>query len=378
VVFEVGDDAQTDVVVAANLEPDGWNVACATGVAIPGTDSASPVAPSMTSSVLEVSEEWNPILAEARAKAAPPTATCPEGTDPNTPGPADQQRPAPGPWNNQSAVFDRHAGRVVFVDEGGETWTFDVCTNTWQQTDATWDAYSLHMGELVYDVDSDRTVAVGQGGLAVYDVNTNAWTPRSAPAGLEFEAGAPGLGTVYDPSSGLILLLTDDGTLVAYDLESDEWTPIGPIGDPSDYPPFMVGYQADIDGLIFLAFQGSGSVVDLRDGSSTTLGGPRGGVAGGFGSFTYATGGDTAYVWSDRPCRLEDGTQGWTCASTTADGAPSLNPLPSAMVVDPINERLILFHDSCCLWPGSPNTDDVWAIDMETGEWTQLLAPSSP
>ncbi len=28
VVFEVGDDAQTDVVVAANLQPDGWNVAC--------------------------------------------------------------------------------------------------------------------------------------------------------------------------------------------------------------------------------------------------------------------------------------------------------------------------------------------------------------
>jgi len=30
VVFEVGDDAQADVVVSANLEPDGWNVDCAT------------------------------------------------------------------------------------------------------------------------------------------------------------------------------------------------------------------------------------------------------------------------------------------------------------------------------------------------------------
>jgi len=28
VVFEVGDDARTDVVVAANLEPDGWNAVC--------------------------------------------------------------------------------------------------------------------------------------------------------------------------------------------------------------------------------------------------------------------------------------------------------------------------------------------------------------
>ena len=30
VVFEVGDDAQTDVVVSANLEPDGWNTNCTT------------------------------------------------------------------------------------------------------------------------------------------------------------------------------------------------------------------------------------------------------------------------------------------------------------------------------------------------------------
>jgi hypothetical protein len=45
VVFEVGDDAQTDVVVSANLEPDGWNTNCTTGVAIPGTDAAAAVAP---------------------------------------------------------------------------------------------------------------------------------------------------------------------------------------------------------------------------------------------------------------------------------------------------------------------------------------------
>ena len=45
VVFEVGDDAQTDVVVTANLHPDGWNTDCATGVAIPGTDAGAAVAP---------------------------------------------------------------------------------------------------------------------------------------------------------------------------------------------------------------------------------------------------------------------------------------------------------------------------------------------
>jgi hypothetical protein len=28
VVFEVGDDAQTDIAVSANLQPDGWNINC--------------------------------------------------------------------------------------------------------------------------------------------------------------------------------------------------------------------------------------------------------------------------------------------------------------------------------------------------------------
>jgi hypothetical protein len=45
VVFEVGDAAQTDVAIAANLVPDGWNTNCATGIAIPGTDATAAVAP---------------------------------------------------------------------------------------------------------------------------------------------------------------------------------------------------------------------------------------------------------------------------------------------------------------------------------------------
>ena len=44
-IFEVADDAQTDVVVTANLVPDGWNTNCTTGVTIPGTDAAAAVAP---------------------------------------------------------------------------------------------------------------------------------------------------------------------------------------------------------------------------------------------------------------------------------------------------------------------------------------------
>jgi hypothetical protein len=44
-VFDVGDAAQTDVAVTANLAPDGWNTDCTTGVAIPGTDAGAAVTP---------------------------------------------------------------------------------------------------------------------------------------------------------------------------------------------------------------------------------------------------------------------------------------------------------------------------------------------
>ncbi|MDH3605971.1 MAG: hypothetical protein OER12_03135, partial [Acidimicrobiia bacterium] len=125
------------------------------------------------------SGSWNPILSTTRAKAAPPAATCPQDTDPNAPGPVDQARPGEGPWSNQAAVFDTRAGRIVFIDEGGETWTFDVCTNTWQAMDPTFvpvtDAY-LGEGLLVYDIDSDRTIAFGPRNVYAYDAAANTWT----------------------------------------------------------------------------------------------------------------------------------------------------------------------------------------------------------
>ena len=43
------------------------------------------------------------------------------------------------------------------------------------------------------------------------------------------------------------------------------------------------------------------------------------------------------------------------------------------MVGDPINERLILINGSD--W--SSPADDVWVIDLDTGEWLEFLAPSA-
>ena len=321
------------------------------------------------------SDVWNPILATTRAKPAPPAASCPAGTNPNAPGPADQERPQPGPWNNQSAVFDHHTGRIIFVDEAAQTWTFDVCTNTWENMNPrrvpTSDYW--YEGELVYDIDSDLTISFGgrQTTIAVYDSQTNTWTQRDRPS--EYENWSFWLGAVYDPVSGLVLVVTDDG-LTAYDVETDEWTPIGKIVEECE--GFLIGYVAEIDRLAFLRFQGNGGLLDPRTGQYTThLDEPPSGVVGGFGSFSYATGGATAYTYTfnNSVCRLDPVTLDWIC-HPLPDGLLDQNP--SAMAIDTINDRLVPINDFCCNWPGTLTTTDILALDFDTGEWTQLLAPS--
>ena len=105
-------------------------------------------------------------------------------------------------------MFDVHAGRIIFMDEIGETWIFDVCTNTWEKANPTFVGGPIPRtflgGELVYDVDSDRTIVFGDKDSGVYDANTNTWTQRSKPS--DYDIPIPGLGAVYDPQSGLVLV----------------------------------------------------------------------------------------------------------------------------------------------------------------------------
>ena len=332
---------------------------------------------------------WNPILAETSAKEAPPAAVCPSNANPDTPGPMDQARPGEGPWSNQSAVFDTRTGRVVFVDNVGRTWTFDVCTNTWQDMDpeTPWHTTgSRFIGELVYDMDSDRTIAFNPGAVSVYDATSNSWSRGSGPPNTDQSSGSShGLGAVYDPISGLALVLTNLGTLLAYDVDTDAWTEIGSIMGRTDvvndeskteeWPPFLIGYVAEIDRLAFLPFEGTpsaedpGRLLDPRTGQITgSFEAPEDGVSGGFGAFRYATGGDTAYVETGSSvCRLNEESHEWDCISSSAA------VLSSAMVLDPINDRVVVIKDFCCNWPGSSVTDPVLAVDFATGTQIDLL-----
>ena len=324
-----------------------------------GTDVIDEPSPSTTTTLSL--EAWNPILATTRAKPASPAATCPPGTDPNTPGPADQERPKAGSMGNLAAAFDRHAGRIVYVDTIGETWTFDVCTNTWLRMDPTGvpigdslvglDGY-LETG-LVYDVDSDLTVAFGYEHISVYDANTNTWTrPSNDTDGIGAGLFVPE-GVAYDPATGLIIVASgsgDDG-LRAYDVDSNTWTLVGRVGGRrvQDYHTGeLLGYSGALDRLVLTNYEGT-RLVDPRSGEATTIATETPHVGLSWPNGVYGPADDTVYV----ALRGE-----YICGFDT-------------MVGDPINQRLILIN-------GTGGSVEVWAIDFDTGEWTQILAPSTP
>ena len=103
----------------------------------------------------------------------------------------------------------------MYLDETGETWTFDVCTNTWQALNPTgapngdW-SVSREFGELVYDIDSDRTISFGPYFVSVYDANTNTWTQHSNDLDGRSRLGWwPGFGAHYDPINERIVLINN-------------------------------------------------------------------------------------------------------------------------------------------------------------------------
>lgn len=383
------------------------------GLSNRGGDPSEVIAPATTTTqssptvadqaVVVVPDTWDRILAETKAKAAPSAATCSASSDPSAPGPVDQARPAPGWVSNQAAAFDRHTGRIIYVDLAGETWTFDVCTSTWQEmspegapvTDedlALWDDPSYALGELVYDVDSDRTIAFGSENLAVYDANANTWTRKEYPPELERDGNGAynPVGALYDPVSGLVVT-GNTGDVAVYDVDADNWTFVGAVeqeGEQERAYRFLTGYSAATDQLIFQGYAGgrnsspnhSGVVVDVRAGGVATLPRPGPDGAGAYGWFVYATDTDTAFVGTagGQVCRFDPVTLDWNTCFVPPDGLGSPSKIYSAktMVGDSINNRLILMHGNDGPW-ASPGTTEVWAIDLDTGEWIQLLGPLS-
>ena len=237
---------------------------------------------------------------------------------------------------------------------------------------------------MLYDVDSDVTVGFNSDGLWVYDAATNAWTEQDIPSPSPTSDWL-WTGAIYDPLSGLIIGQTasdpqtgnEPQTLMAYDVDTNSWTAVGTVDEPHS----LVGYSMELDKLVrYRILSTEGDLLDPRTGNIQPLP-PTPDFGGAFGIIDYAADTDTPYVMdiaSEDICRFDPDTLGWEPCFDPADG-----PVPASMVWwgaivgDPINNRLILIN---AVSNKADNTgqDDVWAIDLDTGEWTEILAPSTP
>lgn len=182
------------------------------------------------------------VLATTKARPLPAQATCPAGSDPDAPGPSGQE----GPFTESAGVmaFDRHAGRIILLAAemtiGSNTWTFDVCANTWRRMSPTEEPpVPRDQGDqvsLVHDADSDRTLAFTDTGVIwSYDLAADEWvTAGSFPeiAHPERWEGASGIAALYHDRSGLVIVY--DGKMMwAYDVDANTLAKVRQRPDPS-------------------------------------------------------------------------------------------------------------------------------------------------
>jgi Galactose oxidase, central domain len=362
---------------------------------------------------------------------APPIApafACPPGSTPDEPGPVDQARPSTAVV--APMAFDRREGRIVLVASAvtgaefdPETWTFDVCTNTWSRMRPDREpsvvvAEQSPMPEfqsipyrLVYDADSDLTIAVdNHGAVWAYDLRANTWRQKGdAPVSL------PQL--VYDPATGLVVAEdfssigeTGRSGLWTYDVGTDTWTPI-PIRQDV-YPDAramtwgLLGYDASVDRVLWYDLVTAGTrLFDLRTGTSAwsfaarpfVNSGPAGPFSGEMAyddtrarTVVFADGLMIAYdARADRWATL-DGLPAWRLPPAPGPSELPIGPTARqghSMVYDAANQRLVVYGGRyrASQPPANDPTggtwvsaDDVLAFDPATGRWTELLARTTP
>lgn len=285
---------------------------------------------------------------------------CPPGSTPDKPGPVEQSRPI----TYDTMGFDRGAGRLVVISSSVrvETWTFDVCTNTWTQLRPDGEPPTFAWASLVEDVDSNVMIAIeySTGSVWVLDLEANTWTEKRPVAeGTRLWA--------YDPRSGLVIG-TDSTDISSYDVETDTWTPIHEANGP-DSAEFA--YDASVDRLVAYAGPVPAPetwLFDLRTATWSRSGAHTPAIVAGMGlphTITYDEAAQRTVVISNSGLAAYDATADeW---ELVLGGEPGSVP---DMAFDPLNRRFV----GPSAGPGiSTSRSGVVAFDLVNREWTVLL-----
>ena len=301
---------------------------------------------------------------------------CPAGSTPDKAGPVEQARPA----EPSVRAFDRRSGRLVTLastDGGVETWTFDVCTNTWARMHPSREPPRFEWAQLVYDIDSDTTILVSidnatPGRVWAYDLQEDTWTEMGvAPNGNA-------LFLAYDPMSGLVVAAdySDRKELWNYDVETDAWTLIHQANAGPESP--VVAYDASVDRIVAYSdryFRGKTWLFDLRTGrwSESSAEAPDViEVVWAAPGIAYDEAAQRTVVIGDVRLAAYDATADrWEILAETDPDRAEGFPAPS--VYDPVNGRLIGWRRFATV-----DQSELFAFDLATRQWTVLLEASDP
>jgi hypothetical protein len=273
-------------------------------------------------------------------------------------------------------AFDRRAGRLLALaqtDDGFQTWTFDVCTNTWTRMHPDQEP-PPGTGQLVYDVDSDVTIASDGTRMWAYDYEANTWTEKGVATAWLW---------AYDPLSGLLVAQGGPDPSVplsTYDVETDTWAPIHEAnGGPetgavsaSGWPFYgVLAYDASVDRIVAVGEETW--LFDLRTGRWS-----KSGVEAPDVIEVFATGPAIVYDEAAERTVLIGDVPRLAAYDATADrweilaGADPERAVGFQLhaVYDPVNGRLVGWQ------PSYMDQDELFAFDLVTREWTVLLEPS--
>ena len=185
---------------------------------------------------------------------------------------------APSPRYAHAMAYDSQSDRVIMFGGYNQTtpfvdsWAYDFNTNTWASMNPVANPSARGGHAMAYDAQSGRTVLFGGLGAAgplndtwAYDFTTNMWTDQNPVA--KPTAGY-GYAMAYDSQSDRMVLFGGRnfaallGDTWAYDLNTNTWTNMNPVGPPSPrYWPAMA-YDAQFDRAVLFGGSGGAGLLD--------------------------------------------------------------------------------------------------------------------
>ncbi|NIN70210.1 MAG: hypothetical protein GTO63_37140 [Anaerolineae bacterium] len=321
---------------------------------------------------------------------------------------ADAEGVSPAARSYHAMAYDASADRIILFggwteDSNGETWTYDVDTNTWNEMSPATAPTPRDSHAMAYDAKSSQVVLFGgvrgfpgtfNGETWIYDTASDTWTNMAPLQGPSPRIGA---GMVYDSRLDQMILFGGHNTRCygdtwAYDLDSNTWTEMTPENPPGPRAWQALAYDTESGRVVMFGGDSSCSpgshlgdtwTYDLANNNWQSMNPTEAPPSRAHSGATYDSKSDRVVLSGgdggpDETWVYDLNGNVWAQATTTT--GPS-DRMAHAMVYDEQSDLIVLFGGS---WPPGlvtsssvvPN-DETWTYDLEMNSWTQV-SPTGP